>query len=102
MGKVKLSELQLKLLSNLDKACRDGWEDYLYYPYRSITDGLDDVERKELTKAMRRLRKLELAHFSRGLMTEDGEVAGSGFRITDAGREYLESIGIEHEQEELL
>lgn len=90
MNQPKLSELQLKLLENLREACV-GSEDYLYYPYASITDGID-VDRKELTKAMRRLRKLELAQFARGLMTEEGQVAGSGFRITDSGEELLDQL----------
>jgi len=41
---------------------------------------------RELTRgALRSLRDRGLAKFQRGLMTEDGDVAGSGYGITPAG-----------------
>jgi hypothetical protein len=84
-----LNEVQQKLLKNLyeqNSHADEGW----CFGYASITDDLDGVERKELTKNMRRLRKLELALYQRGLFTEDGEVAGSGFSITEEGKAWVE------------
>lgn len=46
----------------------------------------------DIRMACRSLAKQGLAEFWRGLMTEDGEVAGSGYCITAAGREVMEPI----------
>lgn len=43
--------------------------------------------REEVSKACRVLRARGVLEFARGLMTGDGEVAGSGYRMSDAGRE---------------
>jgi hypothetical protein len=87
--KITLNEVQAKLLKNLYEASRYGEEGFCY-GYNSIDDGLGEFDRKVLVKNMRRLRKLELALYQKGLFTEDGEVAGSGFSITDAGKAYCE------------
>lgn len=48
---------------------------------------------KDLAGAIcRNLRNRGLVTFERGLFTDDGEVAGSGYAITKAGREYLETL----------
>lgn len=45
-----------------------------------------NLTRKEIQKACKTLREKELVQFYRGLMTEDGEVAGSGYCISKKGQ----------------
>lgn len=48
---------------------------------------------KDMARAIcRDLRDRGYMRFERGLFTEDGETAGSGYRITTAGREYLATL----------
>jgi hypothetical protein len=47
--------------------------------------------RREVRLAIRALARKGLAEYHRGLMTEDGDLAGSGYCITPAGREWLEA-----------
>lgn len=49
-----------------------------YYPYRAIKV---DLPPKELRREMKGLREMGLTEYARGLMTEEGEVAGSGYTI---------------------
>jgi hypothetical protein len=52
----------------------------LYYPY-AFFEAETGLDRKVLKPAMTSLRAADIMDFARGLMTEDGEVAGSGFGI---------------------
>lgn len=54
----------------------------LCYGYDWIMD-YTKVDRAETKKAVDHLRELDLVEFHRGLMNDDGEVAGSGFGIND-------------------
>ena len=47
------------------------------------------LNRKEVQKACRSLREKGLVEFYRGLMTDDGEVAGSGYCTSYEGRAFL-------------
>lgn len=49
-----------------------------------------EYKRPELKKAIKKLRDLGYVEYWRGLMTEDGEVAGSGFCRSRLGNEYVE------------
>ncbi len=49
------------------------------------------LDRKAVRKACRSLARKGLAGYYRGLMTEDGEVAGSGYSITYAGRDFIDN-----------
>jgi predicted transcriptional regulator len=61
-----------------------------YLSFKSIAkrSGLDI---KHVRRTVRSLARKGLAEYGRGLWTEDGQVAGSGYCITDAGREALAS-----------
>lgn len=48
-----------------------------------------NLDTKTLTTVCRKLRALELVEFYRGLFTEDGEVAGSGYCISPKGAAFL-------------
>jgi len=70
---------------------QSSYSDY-YLSFLQIQDGLDDaLDIKEIRKACRSLRDKGLASYMRGLMTEDGEVAGSGYQCSDRGRALVES-----------
>lgn len=64
------------------------FEEESYFPFAAIMDrtGLD---RRAVRNACRVLRRRGLTDFRNGLWTEDGEPAGSGYRITKAGRDAL-------------
>lgn len=47
------------------------------------------IEKRLVRTDCRRLARKGLAKFGRGLWTDDGEPAGSGYAITDAGRAHL-------------
>lgn len=48
---------------------------------------------KDMARAIcRDLRDRGFLRFERGLFFDDGTTAGAGYRITDAGREYLETL----------
>jgi len=81
----ELTENQIKIL----RAFREQTEDDLYYSYGYLDIDLDI---KTLKKEMRRLRELGLVDFQRGLMTEDGEVAGSGHQIPYGRREEVDDL----------
>lgn len=49
---------------------------------------------KDVRRACRALRRKGLAEFHRGLMNDDGEVAGSGYCISPAGEAFLNPCDI--------
>lgn len=55
--------------------------------------GLNGMSRKELQPIIKHLKELGYIDFYRGLMTEEGEVAGAGWCRSSAGNDYAE----EHE-----
>ena len=59
--------------------------DEYYYPYSYIEDETG-LSRSEAKESIDKLRIVGVVRFARGLMTEDGEVAGSGFGIRDHTR----------------
>lgn len=57
--------------------------------FKNIADNEADI--KLVRRACRSLRKKGLAEFYRGLMNEDGEVAGSGYCISPLGVEWVDT-----------
>lgn len=56
--------------------------------YKGITGG----KSPENVAAIKELKKHEMIVFYRGLMTEDGEAAGSGWCRSGKGNEYVEEF----------
>lgn len=56
--------------------------------YRGITG----EKSPENVKAIKELKEHDMIEFYRGLMTEDGEVAGSGWCRSKKGNEYVEEF----------
>lgn len=52
--------------------------------------GTNNLSRKQIEPIIARLKDMQFIEFHRGLMTEDGEVAGSGWCRTELGNRYLE------------
>lgn len=53
---------------------------------------------KDMARALcRDLRDRGFLRFERGLFNEDGMTAGSGYRITEAGRSYLDELDADHD-----
>lgn len=50
------------------------------------------MDRKQLSKEFKSLRDLELVTFERGLMDDDGMVAGSGYALNYKKREVIDNI----------
>lgn len=62
-----------------------GYNSELAYSFAQVSANID-LDCNVVASACRKLRGLGYAEYTRGLMTEDGECAGSGYSCTDAGR----------------
>lgn len=83
---MKLNENERRVL----EALAMGGEDFGCFPFDLLAEdtGLD---RKQVRRACRSLARKGLAEYHRGLWTEDGEPAGSGYCASAAGRKELEA-----------
>lgn len=96
-----LNETELKVMAVLHMA-GGSWFGYgnCYYPHDYIMGGEGNIKniekevggKKGLSKIMKKLRELELVEYRRGLMTEDGEVAGSGHAPSPRYEDELEKL----------
>lgn len=71
-----------------------GGEDFGVMSFAGIA-GFIKLNRKEIRRACRALKRKGLAEFYRGCWTEDGEPAGSGYGATVAGREKADTKLVE-------
>jgi len=87
---MKITDNEKKTLTALAMETREGGE------YCSSFNGLlgyaDDLDRRQIRLSCRSLKRKGLAEFYRGLTNEDGEVAGSGYCISDEGRELADKL----------
>lgn len=84
---VRLSDAQKreqKILFVLDEC--DGDFSYMAFDGLSRETG---IERRVVRLVVRRMARKGWTQYGRGLWTDDGEMAGSGYCITDAGRAAL-------------
>jgi len=77
----RIPELEEKILEELYSDCE------MCMGYSGI---YHLAEMPELRKAIKHLRELEYIEYYRGLMTEDGEVCGSGWCRSNLGNKYVE------------
>lgn len=82
-AKSKLTKIEDEILIEM---CSDG---EMCSNYSSISY---IAPMSELKKAIKHLKEDNYIKFYRGLMTEDGEVAGSGWCRTDRGNNYMEKF----------
>lgn len=80
-----LTEVEYQVLQALQ------YDSDMCYGYDWIMD-YTKVDRKETKKAVDHLRDLQVIGFHRGLMNDDGEVAGSGFGINDMTQELMAEL----------
>ena len=94
---MNLNEDEKKVLGALAE-CDYGWCDYSYMDFAGLSEqtGLD---RKAVRAACRSLKDKGLAQFRNGLWTEDGEPAGSGYSLSDAGKEYAHAEALKAEDD---
>lgn len=83
-NKIKLNENENKVLKQLAE------NDEIALYFRSF-DGLDI---KQARRACRSLARKGLAEFHRGLFNDDGQVAGSGYGITEKGKAFVSPCDI--------
>ena len=79
---MKLSPTEMRVLEALDGKTRP---DDFFVGFQPLQD-TTELSRHEVRRACRSLKRKGLASFMAGLWTEDGEPAGSGYAITEAGR----------------
>ena len=86
----KVTILEKKVLALLAKVTRTDGEICVGFEYLSGMEYNFDV--KEVRRGCRSLRRKGLAEFYRGLMTEDGQVAGSGYCISSKGCDLVDEL----------
>lgn len=85
--KIELSNIEFRVLEILGEATDSWGERCISFAYIAGEENAPSL--KEIGKACRALRAHGLAEFYRGLMTEEGEVAGSGYCISQEGKLFL-------------
>ena len=89
---IKLNENEKLCLSCLTSVF-GGYEGEFCMAFKTIS-GDTKLEVKAVRRAVRSLARKGLAKFYRGLMTEDGEVAGAGYTATEKGCELRDLLKI--------
>ncbi len=83
----KLSLLERKVLRALHSAWNE-YEDFCFLSFKPLCRRTR-LSRAEVRRGCRSLKRKGFAQYGRGLWNYDGEVAGSGYACTKAGREVL-------------
>lgn len=89
---VKLGEHQRRVLGVLAEGFNGDDCEWRAYYFRHVQK-LTGLTLSQARRACRTLAGKGLAKCEHGLLTEDGEVAGSGYRCTEAGRAALQAGG---------
>jgi DNA-binding MarR family transcriptional regulator len=84
---MNLNDNEIKVLARLSAAN----EDFGCYGFAALIRQTR-LNRKVVRRACRSLARKGLAEFHRGLFTEDGLVAGSGYAATYQGRKFYDDI----------
>lgn len=86
-------KLEAALLAQMEDGTPSGYDIY-GFPFKYF---VDDVFHRDLVRGLLRgLTDKGLAYYAPGLFTEDGEVAGSGYGITQKGRQFLKDFSPAH------
>ena len=96
---MKLNENEKKVLMRL--CCCPDDPDYGGRFYANFAGIMQDtkLDRKAVRRACRSLARKGLSEYGKGLCTEDGELAGSGYRATQAGADLMLEIEKQEEEE---
>jgi hypothetical protein len=63
----------------------DDWHEEIWFTYRRSIAKMTGLLNDQVGRALGALKRLGFVEFRRGLFTEDGEVAGCGYRVTRDG-----------------
>ena len=91
MSKEEITEIEKKVLEVLFGSTRTHGEYCIGFDY---IEGDTNLSRKEVKKVVHSLRDKGFAEFYRGLLDDDGQVAGSGYCISVKGVELAEKLEI--------
>jgi hypothetical protein len=78
-----MSPNEMKVLGALAEAYSD-YEDFCFLSFAGIA-ARSDIDPKLIRRTVRSLARKGLAKYGRGLWTDDGEMAGSGYACTKEG-----------------
>lgn len=78
---------EMKILNVLDDCCGDFG--FATFAFLSAQTGID---RRQARVDVRRMARRGWTRYGKGLWAENGEPAGSGYAITDAGRQQLATV----------
>lgn len=82
-------------LTKMERLILKAWdetsEDFDFLPF-SYVEQKTGFSRRTVKLIVRRLSKKGVTQFGKGLFNDDGEVAGSGYGLTDFGRDTLNAI----------
>lgn len=84
---MKLTEAQQRERRILSVMAEAG-DDYGYFGF-DVLSRQTQIARRQVRLDVRRMARKGLALFGKGLWTDEGEPAGSGYAITPAGRAWL-------------
>lgn len=89
-GKISLSERERKCLVDLVEAGgdEDYWEEGHCYYFRTIAKDTGLTE-QQVRRSVRALARKGLAEHTRGLIDDDGMMAGSGYCATELGAKII-------------
>lgn len=87
-GEITVSERELKVLVALDQDFSSEFYCWMALYFRTIAER-SGIEPHLVRRVVRSLARKGLAQYERGLFTEDGLTAGSGYRCTQAGHDFL-------------
>lgn len=85
---VKVNENEHKCLAVLAENFYDDSEWSAWYMHGIVTE--TKLELSQVRRAVRSLARKGLAAYERGLFNDDGQVAGSGYRATQAGKDLID------------
>lgn len=87
---MNVTPVERKVLTALVRSY-SSYEDFCFSGFKSLCSRTR-LDRKRVRRACRSLTRKGLAQFARGLWTEDGEPAGSGYAATKAGAEIIGAV----------
>lgn len=93
---VKLNKNEQVVLQAMISATPSSWESdawpYWFFGFETIRRYSGGSDRNLIRRIVRSLARKGMAEYRRGLSSEDGEVAGAGYGVTIAGRDFIHAI----------
>lgn len=97
---IKLNDVQKQMLTQMLS-----WREYCYgyWYFEVVGENGEYLTKEELKKHMKPMLKIGIVKHVKGLMDDDGEVCGSGFKISELNREAIEkALGKYIEENQVL